>query len=676
MKKFLKSFSAFLFTLIFTISITVTNNNAVSAAPKHKRIYGKGRYETSASIVNSGWEKSDYAVIASGEGFADALSAAPLAKKYNAPIILTEGKNLNGNAKNQLKRLGVKNVIIVGGTGSISTNAEKQINNLGISTRRIYGNSRFDTSLEVAKEIGIENGIVVTNGLGFADALSMAPIAANKQMPIILTPANNLPKNIKDFINTNPYNKSYILGGSGVVSSTIQDGLKNSKRLYGNSRYDTNAAILKEFAEEVNLDNIYVAAGSNYPDALSGSALAAKTNSPIVLVSNKVEASVMSFIKNKHSNFNNINIIGGSGVVSDTTVKTVVDGKEVGDLKVHYIDVGQGDSILIQQDGHNMLIDAGPNSAETTVANYLKSQGITKLDYIVGTHPHEDHIGGLDKVIDSFEVGRVIMPKATHNTKAFKDVVNSINNKGIKITTPKVGDSYELGNARWQILAPVNASYGNLNNYSIVTKLQFGNNSFIFTGDAESLSEGEILQKQLDISSDVLKVGHHGSKTSTTKNFLNKVSPKYAVITVGKGNSYKHPNQEVLNRLKAKNIKVYRTDENGTIVATSDGTSIRFNKSPGSYKGNDVVTPMSKPTSKSQPKPNIKPQPKPSTKPTVKPKPQSKPQPNYNSGSIYITKSGKKYHRDGCRSLSRSKIAISKQDAINRGYKPCTVCNP
>ncbi|SQB33375.1 cell wall-binding repeat-containing protein [Clostridium cochlearium] len=663
MKKFLKSFSAFLFTLI----VVLTNTDVTNAAPKYNRIYGKGRYETSASIVNTGWEKSEYAVIASGEGFADALSAAPLAKKYNAPIILTEGKNLNGNAKNQLKRLDVKNVIIVGGTGSISANTEKQINNLGISTRRIYGKSRFDTSLEVAKEIGVENGIVVTNGLGFADALSMAPIAANKQMPIILTPANNLPKNIKDFINSNSYGKSYILGGNGVVSNTIQGDLKNSKRLYGNSRYDTNAAILKEFSEEVNLDNIYVAAGSNYPDALSGSALAARNNSPIVLVSNKVEASVMSFIKNKHSNFNNINIIGGSGVVSDTTVKTVVDGKEVGDLKVHYIDVGQGDSILIQQDGHNMLIDAGKNSSEKVVLDYLKSHGVTKLDYVIGTHPHEDHIGGLDAVINNFEIGQVFMPKVTHTSQTFKSVVTAITNKGLKITTPKIGDSYGLGNARWEIIAPVSASYDNLNNYSIVTKLKFGNNSFIFTGDAESLSEGEILKKQLDISSDVLKVGHHGSRTSTTQNFLNKVNPKYAVISVGKGNSYKHPNQEILNRLKSKNVKVYRTDENGTVVATSDGTSIRFNKSPGSYKGNDVVVPIQKPSIKPQPKPV----PKPSPKPVIKPQPSDN-----KSVTVYITKTGKKYHRNGCRYLRKSKIPINKNDAINRGYGSCGICNP
>ncbi|NME95308.1 MBL fold metallo-hydrolase [Clostridium cochlearium] len=337
-----------------------------------------------------------------------------------------------------------------------------------------------------------------------------------------------------------------------------------------------------------------------------------------------------------------------------------LNNKTIGNLKVHYIDVGQGDSILIQQDGHNMLIDAGTNAAETIVVNYLKSNGITKLDYVIGTHPHEDHIGGLDKVIDTFEVGQVFMPKVTHTSQTFKSVVTSIKNKGLKITTPKVGDSYGLGNATWQILAPVSASYDNLNNYSIVTKLKFGNNSFIFTGDAESLSEGEILKKQLDISSDVLKVGHHGSRTSTTQNFLNKVNPKYAVISCGKGNKYGHPTQETLNKLKNKSIQTYRTDECGNVIATSDGNNIAFNTKPGSYNGYKAT----------------KATPTPQPKPTPTPTPSSVTESQPNSETVYITNTGKKYHKIGCKSLIKSKISINKNEATNKGYSPCKMCNP
>ncbi|EKN41272.1 hypothetical protein CFSAN001627_14303 [Clostridium botulinum CFSAN001627] len=592
-------------TLFLALFLLVTNSN-VYAKPNSKRLYGNSRYETSAAIVKDGWEKSEFAIIASGEGFADALSAAPLAKKLDAPIILTEGKNLNSNAKQQLQRLQVKNVIIVGGPGSISNNTENQIKNLGISTKRIYGASRYDTSLAVAKEIGLESGVVVTNGTGFADALSMAPIAANKQIPILLTPAGKLPDNTKDFLNSSAYNKSYVLGGPAVVSNTIQNNLRNTKRLFGNSRYDTNAAILNEFKNDVDLNNVFLAAGTNYPDALSASALAAKNNSPIILSDGaSINNNVMNFVKSNNAKFGEIIITGGTAVLNDVVVKSVEEGRNIGPLEIHYIDVGQGDSILIQQDGHSMLIDAGTNALENTVVNYLKSKGVTKLDYVIGTHPHEDHIGGLDKVIDNFTVDKFIMPKVTHTTQIFKDVIAAAQNKGLKITVPTVGDKYSLGVADFTILAPNNSSYSNLNNYSVVIRLKFGNRSFIFTGDAESLSEGEILAKQLDITGDVLKLGHHGSKTSTTQAFLNKVNPKYAVVSCGKNNSYKHPHQETLNKLKAKNIKVYRTDEAGTIIATSNGSSLSFNAKQGNYIGGDYVAP------KPKPKPDPKPDPKP-----------------------------------------------------------------
>ena len=252
-------------------------------------------------------------------------------------------------------------------------------------------------------------------------------------------------------------------------------------------------------------------------------------------------------------------------------------------LKVHFIDVGQADSILIQQGNNSMLIDAGNNGDSETVKNYLSNQGITKLDYVIGTHPHENHIGGLDYVINSFEIGNIYMPKVTSTTKTFTDVIDSIKAKGMKITTPVPGDSFKLGEADCKILAPNSASYDDLNNFSIVIKVTFGNNTFMFDGDAESISETEMLNKGFDVKADVLKVGHHGSNSSTSAEFLKKVSPKYAVISVGKDNDYGHPNKETMERLKDSGIVVYRTDECGTIICTSDGNNISFNSNPGSY---------------------------------------------------------------------------------------------
>jgi competence protein ComEC len=253
-------------------------------------------------------------------------------------------------------------------------------------------------------------------------------------------------------------------------------------------------------------------------------------------------------------------------------------------IEVHFIDVGQGDSIFIETGRDSMLIDAGENNQGDTVLNYLKDQGVEKLDYIIGTHPHSDHIGGLDTVIRALPVETVIMPNVTHTTKTFEDVLNAMEEKGLKITEPAVGDRYTLGLASFQILAPNSASYEDLNNYSVGIKLTFGDTSFLLAGDAEKLSEDEMLKNGIDLSADVLKLGHHGSAYSSGSNFLDVVNPKYAVISVGKDNEYGHPHEETLQAMKDRGIKVYRTDLSGTIVFTSDGHNISINMNANAPK--------------------------------------------------------------------------------------------
>ncbi|MCA1074035.1 MBL fold metallo-hydrolase [Clostridium bowmanii] len=275
-------------------------------------------------------------------------------------------------------------------------------------------------------------------------------------------------------------------------------------------------------------------------------------------------------------------------VTDENTKITQYEGKKTnstlnGNLKVHFINVGQADSILIQQGSKFMLIDAGNNGDGKLVKNYLLQQGVKKLDYVIGTHPHEDHMGGLDYIINDFNIGKIFLPKATSTTKTFGDVVAAIKNKGMKATVPSPGETFNLGSAKCTILAPNSTKYKDLNNYSVVVKLEFGNNSFILTGDAEDISESEILQKGFNIKADVLKVGHHGSRSSTSDEFLAKVNPKYAIISTEKGNDYGHPHKETMDKLKNKNIPVYRTDELGTIIATSNGKTISFNTKPGSY---------------------------------------------------------------------------------------------
>lgn len=252
-----------------------------------------------------------------------------------------------------------------------------------------------------------------------------------------------------------------------------------------------------------------------------------------------------------------------------------------GGLSVHFLDVGQADCTLIICDDEAMLIDCGNDSDGTKIQNYLNKQNIVSLKYVIGTHPDADHIGGMDVILTKFDCKTVIMPEYEHDTKEYRDVIDTMKYISLENTIPKVGNKYSLGSAEFVILAPNHYEYGNeTNNYSISLLMTYGDSKFLFTGDAEAEAESDILNNGYSLEADVYHVGHHGSSSSTGEAFLEAVKPSFAVISCGQDNNYGHPHQSTLNRLRAAGINVFRTDEQGTIIAVSDGSTIIWNCAP------------------------------------------------------------------------------------------------
>ena len=249
-----------------------------------------------------------------------------------------------------------------------------------------------------------------------------------------------------------------------------------------------------------------------------------------------------------------------------------------GSLISHYIDVGQGDSEFIElPDGKTLLIDAGTREGGEAVISYIKSLGYSSIDYVVGTHPHSDHIGGLADVIKEFDIGQIYMPNAVNTSKTYEYLLNTISNKKKKVKTAKAGvkitSSDELSYTV-DIIAPISKEYESLNNYSAVIKIRYKNRSFLYMGDAETLVEKELSNKKTDLSADVVKVGHHGSSSSSSDSFVKSTGAKYAVFSLGKDNDYGHPDAPIVKRWQKYKAELYRTDECGTITIYSDGDSL------------------------------------------------------------------------------------------------------
>lgn len=335
---------------------------------------------------------------------------------------------------------------------------------------------------------------------------------------------------------------------------------------------------------------------------------------------------------------------------SSTRTVTVLHPANAG-LRVHFIDVGQADCILITAENDAMLIDAGNNEDAETITTYLRAHGITHLKYAVGTHPHEDHIGSLDAILYNLSAQNVLMPNIQTNTKTFEDVLDAVALSGLTIYAPKLGDTFSLGNAT--ITTVSNYTGDDLNNSSIMLRLTYGDTSFLFTGDAETKAEEAALLTGLPLDSDVLKVGHHGSGTSSSFDFLSAVSPSHAVISCGKNNDYGHPHAETLQTLAAFNATICRTDMQGTLLAICDGSTISWSN-PGIPSLIKSQTSNSNNTTPESPAPII----------------------------YVLNNNTMKFHYPSCHSVAkisaehRADTSKDRTTLLSAGYSPCGICKP
>lgn len=336
-------------------------------------------------------------------------------------------------------------------------------------------------------------------------------------------------------------------------------------------------------------------------------------------------------------------------------------------MAVHFIDVGQGLSILVQSRGQNLLYDGGDRSHSDEVVAYLKKQQVQTLDYMISSHYDEDHAGGLIECLNNFSVTTALGSDYVHDSDLFSEFMNTATGNAVTIQYPSVGDTFSFGSGSFTVLSPDGIDPNNSNRNSVAIKLTNGSNSFLFTGDAEESSEQDMISTGMDLDCDVLCLGHHGSASSSTWDFLSASSPSYAVISCGAGNRYGHPAAETMGRLSDMEIPVFRTDKQGTIISVSDGSTLSWNVDPcNDYSSGENTSPAdtdSEVSSSSQTQ-------------SISPETEHSETEEAAAGSVWISATGEKYHSiPNCGRMNPEKARqMSLADAQAAGYEACSKC--
>lgn len=351
---------------------------------------------------------------------------------------------------------------------------------------------------------------------------------------------------------------------------------------------------------------------------------------------------------------------------NDDNVQKTSDDQIEHNMKVHFIDVGQGLSILVQSGDKTLIYDGGDGSSSSKVVAYLKDQNVKNIDYLISSHYDDDHLSGLIGCLNAFNVTNVIGADYVHDSQLYQSFMTTIEEKGLSIQHPNVGETFDLGSDQFTILSPKETSDSDSNNNSIAIKVSCGETSFIFTGDAEHSSEADMINSGIDLSCNVLCLGHHGSANSTSWDFLQKTVPEFAVISCGADNQYGHPDKDTLDKLSSMEIELFRTDKQGTIVVESDGKNLTWNAEPcNDYTPGDSADTGTTPAAQSSE----------STAPAASTQPsETQPADTQQGTMVWIPQSGTKYHSNPSCSGMKNPTQISITDAQSRGYEPCKKC--